>query len=139
MGYALDEAQLLKAARVLACPVKAHPPNWQHGRVLYSVARRYLDGRSGKVLLLDIGTAKGFSALCLQWALMAAHVPGSVVSVDVIDPMSRERRNTVGEVGAPQTLRELLAPWPEADAIHFEHCTGIDYLSRYSGRIELAF
>lgn len=138
-GYILDRLRLETAARTLACPVKAHAPNWQHGRVLYSVARQYLAGKTGKVLLLDIGTAKGFSALCLQWALMDAGVVGTVVSVDVIDPCSREPRNTVAEVGAPKTLTEVLAAWPEADAIMFRQSTGIDWLHNYTGRIEFAF
>lgn len=139
MGYALEPDRLLSAARVLACPVKANPPNWQHGRVLYAVARRYLDGCHRRVLVLDIGTAKGFSALCLLWAMQDATVTGHVVSVDVIDPMSRERRNTVAEVDGLKTLTEILAPWPEAGAITFLKSTGIDYLHKYAGRVELAF
>lgn len=138
-GYSVEPDRLLAAARVLACPVKANPPNWQHGRVVYAAARRYLDGRRGRVMLLDIGTAKGFSALCALWAMQDAGVSGNVVSVDVIDPMSRERRNTVAEVDGLKTLTEILAPWPEADAITFLQSTGIDYLNKYTGRIEFAF
>jgi predicted O-methyltransferase YrrM len=138
-GYAVARATLLAAARVLACPVKAHDPNWQHGRVLYAVARQYLAPLKRRVLMLDIGTAKGFSALCLQWALNDSAVQGTVVSVDVIDPCSRVSRNTVAEVEGLKTLREILAPWPESDVIHFEHCTGLDWLSRYAGRVDFAF
>src|SRR5688572_33475015 len=65
-GVALGREKLERAARVLACPVKANPPNWQHGRVIYSAARRYLNGMTGPVSCMDIGTAKGFSALCLR-------------------------------------------------------------------------
>lgn len=89
--------------------------------------------------MLDIGTAKGFSALCAQWALMDSWVDGTVVSVDVIDPRSRESRNTVAEVGTPKTLTELLDPWPEAGAIKFLQSTGVDWLKKYGGRIDLAF
>lgn len=141
MGLALDNSRLLPAARVLACPVKANPPNWQHGRVLYSRARVRFEApiHKGRVMVLDIGTAKGFSALCLRWAMLDAGVEGNVVSVDVIDPMSRERRNTVAEVDGLKTLTEILAPWPEADGITFLQSSGIDYLKKYTGRIEFAF
>src|SRR3990172_8581667 len=64
-GFALDRARLEAAARVLACPIKARPPNWQHGRVLYALTRRYRLTAEGPLYCLDIGTAKGFSALCL--------------------------------------------------------------------------
>lgn len=139
LGFAVDPATLSAAARVLACPVKAHAPCWQHGRVLYSVVRRYLDGRTSRVLMLDIGSAKGFSALCLQWALNDSGVQGTVVSVDVMDPRERVSRNTVAELDGLKTLTELLAPWPEADAITFLQSTGIDWLHNYTGRIEAAF
>lgn len=138
-GFALERTQLEAAARVLACPVKANPPCWQHGRVLYSLVRQHLEGQRGRVLMLDVGTAKGFSALCLQWALNDANVQGTVVSVDVIDPRSRDARNTVAELDGAKTLTEILAPWPEASAIKFLHSTGVQWLTQYTGRIDVAF
>jgi len=138
-GFYLDVAKLEEAARVLACPVKKNPPSWQHGRVIYSLYRQYLASCQRRVLLLDIGTAKGFSALCAQWALNDAGVPGTVVSVDVIDPRSRESRNTVAEVDAPKTLMEVLEPWPDASAIKFLKSTGVEWLTTYHGRIDCAF
>lgn len=140
MGFAIDRAKLEAAARVLACPLKQHAPNWQHGRVLYSLLRQHFTGRNqGRAVVLDIGTAKGFSALCAQWALMDSAVQGQVVSVDVIDPSSRERRNTVIELEAPQTLFEMLRPWPDADSIRFVQSTGVEFLQKYRGRIDVAF
>jgi len=140
--FAIDRVKLEAAARVLACPVKANPPNWQHGRVIYSVARQYFSTRgfATPVLLVDIGTAKGFSALCLEWARLDAGVDGSVISVDVIDPRSHARRNTVAECeGGLKTLAEILAPWPEASNITFQHGTGIDLLSASKDRVHIAF
>lgn len=140
-GHAIDAEKLLHAARVLACPVKMNPPNWQHGRIIYSVARKYLSTKSTQtpVTMLDIGTAKGFSALCLRWALTDSGRKGSVTSVDVIDPNSRELRNTVADVSGPKTLHEILEPWPEANSIRFVCTTGIQWLHKAEGRIHFAF
>lgn len=138
-GYRLDRDRLESAARVLACPLKAHPPNWQHGRVLYTIARAYLATHAEPVTLLDIGTAKGFSALCLQWALLDSGRPGAVVSVDVLDPAGRERRNSVAEVEGPTTLAAILAPWPEAGAITFLKSTGVEWLKQHPARVHVAF
>jgi predicted O-methyltransferase YrrM len=140
-GYQLPRAKLEAAARVLACPVKVHPPNWQHGRVIYALAAALLvrTPAGGPVTLLDIGTAKGFSALCLEWARRDLHVEGRVVSVDVIDPAAAVLRNTVAECAGPQTLAQILAPWPEAETIEFRHDSGLDWLARTAGRIRFAF
>lgn len=130
MGFAVDRARLEAAARVLACPLKSNPPNWQHGRVLYAAARQYFSKQVGWLAVLDIGTAKGFSALCLHWAMVDASRPGQVISVDVIDPACRERRNTLAEVDGLKTLRETLAPWPESEGIVFTKSTGLIELTK---------
>lgn len=140
-GFALDQRRLLDAARVLACPIKKSDPHWQHGRVLYAAAREYLSRRTDVVVvsILDIGTAKGFSALCLFWALQDAGSDGWVTSVDVIDPASRERRNTAAEVDGLLTLQETLAPWSEARYITFLKSTGIEWLEAHPERVHIAF
>ena len=139
-GVALGREKLERAARVLACPVKANPPNWQHGRVIYSAARRYLNGMTGPVSCVDIGTAKGFSALCLRWALDDAGVTGTILSVDVIEPSAKVKRNTVAECDGFKSLYETLAPWmPQAGNITFKAMTGTKALGSSTDRIHIAF
>jgi predicted O-methyltransferase YrrM len=144
MGFALDRQRLEDAARVLACPLKDNPPNWQHGRVLYALTVGRGRSVAEPLNMLDIGTAKSFSALCLLWGRGAAPDgvwvgSGGVTSVDVLDPLARVRRNTVAEVGGYKTLAEILEPWPEAGAIRFERSTGFDWLKRHPERIHVAF
>lgn len=139
-GYAIDLERLEAVARVLACPVKVNLPSWQHGRVIYAATRRYLRASGlDAAQCLDIGTAKGFSALCLLWAVMDAGVAPSIDSVDVIDPNERTSRNTVAEVDGAKTLYEILEPWPEHDAIRFWKMTGRQWLTRNTGRVHVAF
>lgn len=140
LGYRIDSTRLESAARVLACPYKVNPPNWQHGRVIYTVLRAHLSDLQGEVTLLDIGTAKGFSALCMQWALNdSPNVTGHVISVDVLDPNERVRRNTVAELDGFKTLHEILAPWPEAKDITFLQSTGIHWLSENNDHLDFVF
>ena len=139
-GYALDGARLEEAACILACPLKLHPPNWQHGRVLYALTRRYLEKQQPKFTnILDIGTAKGFSALCLQWALMDAGAPGRVTSVDIVNPRARVKRNTVAEANGLLTLEELLRPWPDALSIVFTCADSVEFLQQNAQRWHIAF
>lgn len=138
-GHAIDRARLEHAASVLACPLKARPPNWQHGRVLYALTRQSLGAAAAHINVLDIGTAKGFSALCLRWAIDDAGFCGRVTSVDVIDPEGAAPRNTVAELNGPVTLGEILQSWPEAQRIAFLQSSGIEYLERHADRIHVAF
>jgi predicted O-methyltransferase YrrM len=108
-GFAVNRDELEAAARVLACPLKVHAPNWQHGRVIYAVARKYL--LTGAPVMLDIGTAKGFSACVLSWALRDAGIAGEVVSIDLVDPLERVRRNSVAELDGLRTVPEFVDPF----------------------------
>ncbi len=144
MGFAVDRERLEAAARVLACPLKDSPPCWQHGRVLYAAARNFLyrmalEDHFGYMRTLDIGTAKGFSALCVLWAIEEEEYQTESFSVDVLPPSARVRRNTVAEVDGLKTLAEILAPWPEVSRITFVESTGIDWLKAHPERIHIAF
>jgi predicted O-methyltransferase YrrM len=141
MGEAVDRDRLEAAARVLACPVKRIGPNWQHGRVIYAVARNYLKSIDGPNLfnLLDIGTAKGFSALSLRWAADGLRSAAMVRSVDVMPPGARVRRNTIAECERLRTLDEILEPFSDATRIQFLETTGIDFLKAHPERFHVAF
>lgn len=142
LGFAVDRDRLETAAAVLSCPFKAAEPNWQHGRVIYAVARAYLSTRRDMLsTLLDIGTAKGFSALCLQWALIDSGAYGQVSSVDVMCPDQRCRRNTVAEVDELKTLSEILQPWPESRRIVFAcyNDGSRGWLAKHPERVHLAY
>jgi hypothetical protein len=140
-GFAIDRERLEGAARILACPVKKNPPNWQHGRVLYAAMRRYFEQMGGLdyALCFDCGTAKGFSALIAKWALDDSDVMGCVHSVDVINPLDRVFRNSVQDCDGLNRLEDYLRPWPEAKDIQFYKMTGTDWLASDTERVNVAF
>ncbi len=141
MGFSLDKPRLLAAARVLSCPLKAAAPNWQHGRVLYAATMDYIATRctENPLTTLDIGTAKGFSALCVRMAVEDCGADAKSFSIDVLPQNDRVRRNTPAEVDGLKTLAEVLAPYPEAKRITFVESTGIDWLEKHPERIHVAF
>lgn len=139
-GFAVDREALESAARVLACPLKVNPPNWQHGRVIYAAYRSRAQQLSGPLAAVDIGTAKGFSALCARWALDdAGHPSSSVTSVDVIDPSAAVQRNTVREVDGLKTLYETLEGFDGVDRITFVGGDSTAILEGWTQRVGFAF
>jgi hypothetical protein len=151
LGYVLSPSRYLPAAEVLACPVKKDKHGqlrqvalWQHGRLLYSVVRALFAGGYARwpfpLTTLDIGTAKGYSALCVRWALDdAGFALAEVHSVDVLDPLARVPRHTVAEVDGLKTLAEFLTPWPAAQRIQFHQSTGIAWLEQFDGRLPFVY
>lgn len=104
---------LLAMARVLACPVKVNPPNWQHGRILYAALVRYIRAYPQSYYnFVDIGTAKGFSAMVMEKASFEANAPGRIDSIDIVDPFAKVRRNSVNECeGKVFTVPEFVNPF----------------------------
>jgi predicted O-methyltransferase YrrM len=138
-GCAVDLETLESAARVLACPLKVNPPNWQHGRVIYAAYRSRAQ-HSGSLAAVDVGTAKGFSALCARWALDdAGHPSSSVTSIDVIDPSAATQRNTVREVDGLKTLYETLEGFAGVDRITFVGGDSTAILEGLTQRVGFAF
>lgn len=111
--FAIDRDRLESMARVLACPLKVNPPNWQHGRVLYTTLRFFLERlfkpKDGTLYtIVDIGTAKGFSACVMSHAIADAKMLNvGIVSLDVINPNARVARNSVIEVDGFQSIAEF--------------------------------
>jgi len=127
-GYAVDRERLEQAARVLQCPIKVNAPNWQHGRVLYTLARQYIAWAAAPTVFLDIGTAKGFSAVVMSWAIADADVcDHRIVSLDVVEPDTFVRRNSVVECEKLQTVQQYVLPFVAPDV-------RIEFLGGGSGR-----
>lgn len=111
-GYAVNRERLEAAARILQCPIKANAPNWQHGRVLYTLARQYLAWATESTVFLDIGTAKGFSACVLSWAIAdASALQHRIVSLDIVDPEAFVPRNSIVETETLKTVHGFVAPF----------------------------
>lgn len=127
LGFSIGRSFLEEAARVLACPVKANPPCWQHGRVIYAAARFYLSKYPGqRHFWVDVGTAKGFSALMMAWALDHSEQIGAVNSIDVIDPNARVERNSIADLDDVElrTVAELVAPFARSSSVLLQFIGG---------------
>ncbi len=135
-GYRVERERLEAAARVLACPLKKNPPNWQHRRLIYAVARGYLASNRGKQTWVDIGTAKGFSACVMSWAMEAEGFPGDIHSWDIISPYSREPRNSVED---GKTIHEFTQAYRAPDVFIGFGQAGSMKSFPFGERINLAF
>jgi hypothetical protein len=77
-GFALNKDWLDDLALHTQVVVKTSPLCYAHGRVLYSALSRYLRehpvvAATERVTILETGTARGFSALCMARACSDQH------------------------------------------------------------------
>ena len=76
-GAAIDPAWFHDLALLTQVVIKKSDLCYQHGRLLYSTLVRYTRSRAHDHLtIVETGTARGFSALCLAKALAEVYEPG---------------------------------------------------------------
>lgn len=102
--------------------VKQSELNFQHGRVLYSIFREYIDAHDAvdQFTVLETGTSRGFSIICLSRALTDSGRDGKLITLDIIEHNRRHLWNCIDDLEGPKTRHELLAPWStERDRVVF--------------------
>lgn len=114
-GYAIESGWLERLAMRTQVTVKTSSLNWQHGRLLYSIVRKFLGSQHTPLqpfVSFETGTARGFSALCVAKAILDAQKPGVVITVDPIPHDSPMFWNTASDsLEGPISRQELLRDW----------------------------
>lgn len=82
---------------------------YQHGRVLYATLARYTRDRvHDHLTIVETGTARGFSTLCMAKALSDAGASGTIVTFDVLPHEVSMYWNCLRDNDGPCTRAELL-------------------------------
>ena len=75
-----DDKEFLKLSKSM--PIyseneELHSINYERGILLYSIIAKYKPQN-----VLEIGTAKGYSTLCMAWAMHDYNIPGTIHTID---------------------------------------------------------
>lgn len=116
IGFHIEPKVLDEFALHLQVVAKKSDLNWQHGRLLYSLLRRYVHdaSRAGEkdFRILETGTARGFSAMCMSRALADSGTTGCILTVDRLPHHAPMLWNSIDDRDGPKSRESLLARWP---------------------------
>lgn len=117
-GFAIDRDWLNQLALQTQVGIKASRINYQHGRLLYTLLRQRLSTlpKEEFVTVVETGTARGFSAICMAKALKDAKFAGHILSIDVCPHNTKQYWNCIADHGGRQTRAELLSDWSDLAA-----------------------
>jgi len=118
-GYSIDPIWLNKLALKTQIVIKKSELCFQHGRVLYTVLSNYINyhKKQSSVLsqlnILETGTARGFSSLCMSKAMHDMRINGKIFTYDVLPHFSRMYWNCIEDEIGPKSRAELLTDWED--------------------------
>ena len=75
-----DDKEFLKLSKSTPMDsedVELHSINYERGILLYALIAKYKPQN-----VLEIGTAKGYSTLCMAWAMHDHNIPGTIYTID---------------------------------------------------------
>jgi predicted O-methyltransferase YrrM len=115
-GFTIDVDWLQELALHTQIVVKESALCYTHGRVLYSALSLYLkklkvDNNQYKINIIETGTARGFSSLCMAKALHDTNSQGLIITFDVLPHHAKMYWNCIDDLDGPKTRSALLKPW----------------------------
>ncbi len=111
-GFNVDKAWLDELALHTQVVKKKSAINYQHGRVLYSLLRKYIqDQNINFIKILEIGTARGFSSICMSRAIIDSKINGNISTIDIILNKNKIYWNCIDDHDGKKSRQDLLCPW----------------------------
>lgn len=114
-GFSIDKEWLNDVALKTQISIKNSKPNYQHGRILYSLLRKFIDIKidtNQQVTVLETGTALGFSALCMAKAFDDSEFKNyKIITLDIIPSKTKIFWNKFGDEKGKRTREEVLKDW----------------------------
>ena len=112
-GFSINKSWIDDLALHTQIVKKKSKLNYYHGRLLYSFLRKYIEENKylGSITILETGTARGFSSLCLSKALEDSMMEGKIFTIDLIPNNKKIYWNCVDDCEGQKTRLELLHNW----------------------------
>ena len=111
-GFAIDRKWLDDLALHTQVVKKNSPISYLHGRLLYSLVRQQLALSNLQFMtVLETGTARGYSAVCIAKAISDHDADGRIITIDVLPHLKKQYWNCIDDHEGRKSRQELLAPW----------------------------
>ncbi len=122
--------------------IKKSEINYQHGRILYAELSKYIQQRyKDKLNVLETGTARGFSSVCMSKAIYDNNCDGRIHTIDIIPNNKKIYWNSISDTEGKKTRPELLKNWNKyIHRIEFYTGNSVNVLQKINlDRVNFAF
>ena len=113
MGYRINKKWFNNLVLTTQVSIKHSDLNFNHGRLLYSFLSNYINSEKecDHFSIVETGTARGFSSLCMSKALIDNDRSGHIVTLDCLPHNEKMYWNSISDHDGKFTRQELLKNW----------------------------
>ncbi len=116
-GFKIDRDWINELAFKTQIVIKDSKLCYAHGRILYAALSKYLSQQNSLIkqdlIIIETGTARGFSSLCMAKALSDLGSSGKILTFDLIPNERKMFWNCIEDLEGEKTRLELLSKWRE--------------------------
>lgn len=115
LKYKIDNNWMHELAYITQVTKKKSSINYNHGKYLYSIFAEYinLNPKISRFNVVETGTARGFSSLCMAKALYDYQKNGLIITIDLLPHLKKIYWNCISDIDGKKTRSELLENWRE--------------------------
>ena len=146
LAFAVDREWLNDLSLVTQISIKQSSPNFDHGKVLYSTLRAYaekLNKDLEDLTIIETGTARGFSSICMAKALKDSNISGRIITFDVLPHNVKMFWNAITDhQQGPISRKTLIENWKNLAAryiIFIEGPSSLEMTKIFFERVNFAF
>lgn len=122
--------------------IKKSKINYYHGKILYALVSKHIELNNLEYInILETGTARGYSSLCMSKAINDMKIKGRIYTIDILPHNKKMFWNCIDDHDGKKTRGELLSHWKDC-VKNIEFITGFskDILKKIDiERINFAF
>tara|TARA_X000000950_G_C13911174_1_gene659031 strand:+ start:3259 stop:4113 length:855 start_codon:yes stop_codon:yes gene_type:complete len=112
-NFTIDKEWLDDLAMITQVTIKNSNICYAHGRVLYSSLSHYIEKLNEPINIIETGTSKGFSSLCMAKALYDLKKNGLIHTIDLLPIDKKIYWNSISDFEGMKTRSQLLNKWNE--------------------------
>lgn len=111
-GFNINKERIDNLALHTQVVIKKSAINYQHGRLLYAALSKYIAvSENRNITILETGTARGFSSLCMAMAMADANIEGKIITYDVLPHNVKMYWNCIDDNDRAKSRAELLSDY----------------------------
>ena len=110
LGFTIEKTWLDNLALHTQVVIKKSKISYQHGRILYSALCNYIKHNNYlDINIIEIGTARGFSSLCMAKSLNFFKIEGKIITIDPLPHKVKMFWNCIDDWDGEKTREQLLS------------------------------